>query len=795
MPWFTFLRPLSRLLLAAGVLAGGPARAQLADSLAAQLRRYDQRSLTEELFVHLDRPAYAAGETMWLKAYAVDGTFHRPLALSKVAYVEVLDAQRHPVAQTQLALPDATGHGSLVLPPALASGRYLLRAYTSWMQNFGPDFYFESPVVIVNTFTPSGGAGGVGPAPAPDVQFFPEGGQLVQGLPGRVGFKVLDANGRGVAATGTVTDAKGKTVATFETLKFGLGSFALAPAEAGAGYVATVRVAGGGVIKSALPAVQPQGYALRLLDAGPTGLRLLVRATGPAPPAGRVVQVLGHAGQRIVALAQGALAGGAGEFVFRKKDLPDGITHFTVFEGARPVAERLYFQVPRHPLAVVVRGGQASYGPRHRVDVQVSADQAANLSLAVYQLDSLSANQPADISAYLLLAADLKGTIEEPNYYLRDTSDVGRTAADNLMLTQGWSRFRWRDVLAGAYPPLPHLAEASGPLVRARLTTAAGAPAGGVGTYLTLPNRAGRFYYARTQPDGVALFEPIGLAGLQKMVLQSDPKDGGPYELSLLSPYSTQFTAGQLPTWVPTPALLPSLTERHLQAQVQQVFTDNTPYRVPALDSASVYGKVSEQYRLDDYTRFKVMEEVMREYVPGVLVRKRKDGFHFLNLNRTRQLIFDNDPLVLLDGVPIFNTNDIMAFDPLKIKRLNVVTSRYFQGSQAYDGVVSYATYKGDLGGFTLDPHALLEEYEGPQGEREFYAPRYETAAQQQSRLADLRNLLYWQPELTAGPGQAQALSFYTSDQAGRYLVVAQGLAADGRMGSTSLVLEVKPAL
>jgi hypothetical protein len=794
MLWSTLLRPLSRLLLAAGMLAGGSAQAQHTDSLAAlarQFRQYSQHSLVEELFVHLDRPAYAAGETMWLKAYAVDGTFHRLLALSKVAYVELLDAQRHPVAQTQLALPDATGHGSLVLPPTLASGRYLVRAYTSWMQNFSPDFYFESPVLIVNTFTPSGSAEGVAKSPAYDVQFFPEGGQLVQGLPGRVGFKVLDAAGRSVAATGTVVDARGKTVATFETLKFGLGSFAFTPTEAG--YVASVRVAGGSVVKSALPMVQAQGYALRLQDGSPTELRLTVRAGGQP---GGVVQVLGHTGQRIVVSASSALAGGAGEFVFRKKDLPEGITHFTVFDGARqPVAERLYFRAPRHPLAVAVRAGRASYGPRRRVELQVTTNRAANLSLAVYQLDSLATQSPADISAYLLLAADLKGTIEEPNYYLRDTSATCRTAADNLMLTQGWSRFRWRDVLAGASPPLPHLAEANGSLVRARLTTAAGAPASGVGTYLTLPNRAGRFYYARTQADGVALFEPIGLAGLQKVVLQSDPKDGGPYELSLVSPYSTQFATLRLPAWAPTPALLPSLAVRHLQVQVQQTFTDAIPYRVPALDSASVYGRVSEQYRLDDYTRFRVMEEIMREYVPGVLVRKRKDGFHFINLNRTRQLIFENDPLVLLDGVPVFRTNDIMAFDPLKVRQLNVVTSRYFQGSQAYDGVVSYATYKGDLGGFALDPHALLEEYEGVQGEREFYAPRYETAAQQQSRLADLRNLLYWQPVLLTRPIQAQALSFYTSDLAGRYVVVVQGLAGDGHTGSATTVLEVKPAL
>ena len=100
----------------------------------------------------------------------------------------------------------------------------------------------------------------------------------------------------------------------------------------------------------------------------------------------------------------------------------------------------------------------------------------------------------------------------------------------------------------------------------------------------------------------------------------------------------------------------------------------------------------------------------------------------------------------------MFNLNQLMAFDPLKIKRLDVMASRYFLGSQLYEGVVSFATCQGDLGGFPLNPRALIEEYEGLQVPREFYAPRYETAAQQQSRLPDLRQLLYWNPDLRLPP-------------------------------------------
>ncbi len=795
-------RRLSRLLVA-GLLswvALPPAQAQVApDSLPGISRpfaRYARQALVEQLFVHLDRPAYAAGETMWLKIYAVEGTRHQPLALSKIAYVEVLNAQQQPVLQAKLALNRATGHGSFNLPADLPTGSYVVRAYTSWMRNFSPDYYFHCPVTIVNTARPAGPVARA-TAASYDVQFFPEGGQLVQSLRSRVGLRVVSPAGQGVAATGTVRDAQGQPVATFETLKFGLGSFDFTPL-AGASYTATVQLATGQAMTVPLPAAREAGYVLHLADADAGHLRLTVQAQGSALPPGQVA-VLGHAGQRIVASAHSALNGGVGEFIFDKNDLPDGITHFTLFDGAaRPSGERLYFQRPRRPLALTVRTAPASYAPRARVAVQLAADAPANASLAVYQLDSLATTIPADIGTYLALTSELKGAIEEPNYYLHDTSATGRAALDNLLLTQGWSRFRWTDVLAGRAPALPYLPELNGHFVRGRITDrVTGAPAGGITTYLASPSRAIRFYNAISQANGAVQFELHNFYGPTQLVFQTDYLRDSTYHLELFSPFSTQFALGQARPLALSPALAAALTQRHVQVQTQRAFLGRfeNPYTQPAHDTLAFYGRPDEQYLLDDYTRFPVLEEVMREYVPGVLVRKRRDGFHFLVVDKRNQLTMRDNPMVLLDGVPLFDINKIMAFNPLKIRKLDVVDGHYFHGPLTYDGVVSYTTYKGDLGGFPLPPQALLEEYEGVQGEREFFAPRYETAQQQQSRLPDFRNLLYWQPEVALAAGQPRTLTFYTSDQLGRYLVVAQGLAPDGRASSTSVVLEVKPAL
>jgi len=790
--------------LLAGALGGlaGPAQAQAPapDSLAAigrQLQRQEQQAVVEKLYVHLDRPAYAARETMWFKLYAADGTLHQPLDLSKVAYVEVLNGLHQPVLQAQVTLRGATGQGALDLPATLPTGRYLVRAYTSWMKNFDPEFYFQTPVSILNTFAASGGW-----APAPtaaqllDVQFFPEGGQLVQGVPSRVAFRVANATGQGQAATGTVHDAQGRTVATLRTLRPGLGSFELTPAAAGA-YTAVLQLASGQTVTQKLPAAAPQGYALRLSEAGPAQLRLRVVAQGVGPDAAHLALV-GHSGQR-VATAQVATPNSRGEaeFLIDKSALLPGISHFTIFNARRqPVGERLYFRRPQ-PLPLAVAPDQPRYGPRSKVTLRLAlpaASAPARVSVAVYQLDSLAADAaPAGISSVLSLTSDLRGTVEQPDYYLRDSSRAGQQALDNLLLTHGWSRFRWPDVLAGRPPALPYPPELAGPLGRGQVLTAAGAPAPGITAYLAAPSRTARFYAATSGPDGTVQFEPKNAYGPRTYVLQTDWRRDSTYRLALLSPYSARYASRPLAPLGLGPALAADLARRHVQAQLPAIYYGRyQQYRLPPADTVAFYGTPPAQYRLDDFTRFKVLDEVLREYVQGVYLRPRPDGLHIRLADGLHHALFEEDPLVVLDGVPLFNIPQLLAFDPLRLQRVAVFTNRYYYGAQDYAGLLSFSTYRGDLQDFPLDPRALLEAYDGLQGQRDFFAPRYDAAP---STLPDLRNLLHWEPDLALAAGTPRELTFFTSDQAGRYRVVVQGLAANGQAGSATATFEVKPAL
>ena len=792
------------LLLLSGWLAlAHAAAAQTAplDSLGgltAKLRQHEARDPHEKLLLHLDRPLYLSGETMWFKVYAVEGATGHPLPLSSVAYVEVLNARHQPVLQGKVALREATGQGSFLLPTGLPAGAYTVRAYTSWMRNFGPDTYFHTMVTVVNTGAASGATGK--DSATYDAQFFPEGGNLVRGLPGRVGFKITNEAGRGVAATGKVLNQRGAVVATFQTLRLGMGSFELTPGSGPDAYTAVVQLPNGQPLTRDLPRALEQGYALRLDQTDPARLRLTVTAS-PGRPA--TVSLLGHAHQHIALATHLTLVNGQASTTLERAALPEGITHFTVFTAEQqPVCERLYFRPPTRTLVLTARPDKAQYGLRDKVQLQVSAAEgptplAASLSMAVYRLDSLNQQALPALDRVLWLTSELKGTVENPDYYFTATGPEAREATDNLLLTQGWSRWRWADVLAATPPAREFLPETNGPLVRARLTRAGTqVPVPSVMTYLATPSRVVRLSNAMSNAQGLVQFELGSFNDPHEIMLQADPAQDSTSRLTVLDPFSPRYVEGGAGPVGLVPRFQADYARRHLQAQAERTFAGRHRFEfaLEKVDSLAFYGKPSEQYLLDKYTRFKVMEEVLREYVPGVLVRIRKDGFHLLVVDKTNKSVLET-PLTLLDGVPVFDANKIMALDPLKIRKLEVVDGRYYQGQAVYNGIVSFTTYKGDLEGFQLDPRVLVQQYEGVQRQREFYAPRYDTPAAQQSRLPDLRNLLYWNPNINLAGPAAQTLSFYTGDQAGRYLVVLQGLSAAGRPGSTSFVMEVKPTL
>jgi hypothetical protein len=193
------------------------------------------------------------------------------------------------------------------------------------------------------------------------------------------------------------------------------------------------------------------------------------------------------------------------------------------------------------------------------------------------------------------------------------------------------------------------------------------------------------------------------------------------------------------------------------------------------------FPKTDYTYLLDDYTRFPTMEEVLREYVVGVLVQKKGNNYRFESVSRDKFGIATvHQPVVLIDGIPV-SANAAIKLDPLKVKRLDILTRSYYYGTAVFDGIISFQTYDGKLGEMNLDPGVIPVEYPGVQLARIPVFPEYNTAQKKSSRLPDFRTTLYWNPSISKTSNGNISFEFYTSDMKGKYLVVVEGMNREGK--------------
>ncbi len=767
------------------------------DSLQKKFNTYRIQTASEKIYVHTDQELYLTGETLWFKLYLVDASLHRPADLSKVAYLEILDKANQPVLQSKVSLQDGFGNGSLFLPASLVAGNYTFRAYTNWMKNLGADFYFQKRITIINPFKKLELEKSAKVLP-PDVQFFPEGGNLVSGLKSKVAFRAINPSGNGINFSGVVLNNHGDTITAFQPHKFGMGSFYLTP-SAGDSYQAVIQDEKGRLNIFKLPEIREAGYVIQVKDSTDKLIVVSIRSNVSLTP-GKGVHLFMHTRNMVSMAGKYYLSPGDTVVTIEKNKLQEGVSHITLFDDdLTPVCERLYFIPVRTRLSVAVQPSQREFGVRRKIGLDITTKnnnnepEVANLSIAVYRTDSLQQKSENNILSYLLLNSDLSGSIESPEYYTNSDSPEVLQSLDNVMLTHGWRRFQWKDVFAKSTRAPGYFPEYRGHIIRGKLTSPAGLPVSGVTTYLASPSINVQIYGSTSNGQGDVQYEMKDFTGSRKIVLQTNSVRDSTSRIQVLNPFSESPSALILPSFQLSPELEEELTARSIGMQVQDIFFQdkNSPLKSTTIDTTSFYGKADATYNLDDYTRFPVMEEIMREYVPGVMVRKRKDGFHFMTLDVVNKKLFDEDPMVLLDGIPVFDIDDIMEFDPLKIKKLEVLTRRIYHGVVSMPGIVSYTTYTGDLSGFTLPPKSVTLDYEGLQQQREFYSPKYETAKQRDTRLPDQRNLLHWSPTVITGKDGKQHVEFYSSDLTGTFLVVIEGLTKDGVAGSGSGTFQV----
>ena len=816
------------LVIGAGFLvAFHPSDDEFVRQLLDRFRAYNEQRPTEKVYLHTDRETYLTGETIWMKGYLFNGTNHVADTVSRVLYVDVVDPIARKIRlRMQLRATDGYAPGQLSLPDSMPAGTYQLRAYTNFMRNEPEGYFFTKTLTVLR---PGGQAptGSMAQTPAPrppDVQFLPEGGQLVRGLDGRVAFKAVSVSGRYTDVSGFVLDAQKDTVAGFTSTHAGMGYFAIKP-ETGQTYTPFVRLGDGTVAPYPMPAVQAHGVVMQVDNlTNKDNIRVYLRHNKTAGPSAAgapaaAMTLVAHTRGMMVQAAKVPLAKHSSVVQLPRDWFAEGIVQLTLFDEVnKPVCERLVFVNRNEQVTVALTPAQPTYKNRQKVELTVTTTNsagkpvAANLSLSAVdaRLAPEADSNGATITSHLLLSSDLTGTIEQPGYYFDPAQKNRVQHLDLLLMTQGWRRFAWTDVLAGTIAPIKYPIE-QGLSLTGRVVRPNQKDIGGrVKLTFVLARRdstgkeAGRNFLAGesdergnyaaydldfTDTTTVLIQGTKGKAN-RDLVITLDQLLDPPVTITRVPYNPFEFRRDELAEFI-------KRTNEYLEIERQirrngEVLLESVTVRAKRYeerDSRTFYGTPDDTvkfYQNNTAWRLTVLD-VIQGRVAGVQVMG--SGFSArVQIRGAANFGGAVEPLFVLDGMPV-DLQTITSISVQDVDRVDVLkgASASIYGSRGGGGVISVLTKRGGSSNADLTkeaaPGTLVARLPGYAPRREFYAPWYNVKNEVADRRPDYRTTLFWSPVVQTGADGKATVSFYTSDAKTTLRIRAEGATPDGRPG------------
>ena len=299
---------------------------------------------------------------------------------------------------------------------------------------------------------------------------------------------------------------------------------------------------------------------------------------------------------------------------------------------------------------------------------------------------------------------------------------------------------------------------------------------------LSIPGEGIRFFAGQNTQTGDVRFFTSRISGTKEIatiLYHADEK----YNIDIQSPFVIRHTHPEpMPALRIDTACYRPLLARSVALQVFHYFSDGS-FENQNIPEPYFKMKPTWSYLLDEYTRFTTMRDVFIEFVIGARFRKRENKQEISVITR-RGYFYDYGtmPLVLLDGVPIYDHDVIYNYDPLMVERINVYYGPFVMGGFLFDGIVEMTTYRRLHQDLNLGRSSQILTYEGPQLPYRLNAPDYSQEKNHRSRMPDSRHTLLWNPDVQTNRKTSISLPFDTSDLTGDFQATVEGITKDGQI-------------
>ncbi|MFR9651966.1 MAG: hypothetical protein SNG35_08100 [Rikenellaceae bacterium] len=766
--------------------------------------------IDEKLYLQIDKPYYSAGENIWFKGYLINAITHTSLEHTNYIYVELISSSGELVDRVKVKRGAGGFSGYITTMFDLPAGGYTLRAYTKWMQNKSEELFFQKSIEVVTPIPPQEEGEGAteqsrlaqrAAAKAQKaaeaksdgkldytLQFFPEGGPLLSGVPQNIAFKAVAEDGLSIEVTGAIYDSANNEIGELKSVHKGMGLIFLSAVE-GERYYAKVSSSEGLERRFELPVVEREGAALQVAR---MNNKLFYKVNTNNPDYIKGAYVVIHTRGKIVSIDNGNLIVARS---ISEDQLFAGVSVVSLVNKDNVViSERIVFKRPNTMPTVEFESDALNYPKRKRAmitaHVSNSDGSPALGEFGVSVVDNKSVEiDPAkgDINSYFLLSSEIAGHVEDPGYYFMDnTADTNRKL-DILMLTQGWRRFDLTQVLSEE-------GVAKGKNLYEKNQTIDGEVKGFFGNSARKPN----IFVLSSKINYVDMFQldqsnkfslVVNIPDSVTYIVQAQGRGGG-------KALSLKIRQDEFP--VTKPGYYVRIERgQEQQSSVPFAFVNQSQQKfyyeggTAMLNLDAVYVEASNEE--DEEAAFFATKSTTRSELDAMIglsvetILQSTSGvkYEIDGEEGTVELYYRNNTSPMkfyLDG---FETEYSLIYNITsdQIERLDIYDATDAVMFSDSSGGVVQVTLRTDATVSSTDrPNIATVAQLGYQRSATFYQPSYDNPSTVRNAPPDYRTTVYWNGELKSDENGRILFDFFTADSSTDYTIIIEGVTDSGEM-------------
>ncbi|MDF2158751.1 TonB-dependent receptor plug domain-containing protein [Algoriphagus sp. CAU 1675] len=866
----------------------------LAQKIQSYFAKNQQEFPVEKVFLHLDKQTYTLGEDLWFSAYLVAGSEQIPSPLSQTLYVGLFDGDGLLLEQKSILVEKGRGKGDFILPAFGKPGTYRLKAFTSWMRNFGEEYFFTAEINVIDgaagsflpeikfnqirsengrtvyqseltaidnqgkalsnqslqvkvlgnqeelhqqevllnaqglasftfsipeqafksqhleiTYLENGNYPVTQKIRLPyslnlaDIQFLPEGGRWLIGKKSTMAFRAVAPDGMPLEIQGHILEDES---IQFSGNESGLGKFEITPSQSD--YRAEIKAENQSRVIS-LPEASSDGLVLQVVN-NPAASYITAFVQGSYNP--NSLLLVSQTRGIVNYMIQGALNNGVWGVRIPKENLITGINQITVLDPkGKPLLERLVFINKGDELKLEM-SQSGTLSPREKITLSFTnqfSGQAApgSFSLAILDADQADGYDPntSSIFSELLLNSDLRGNLHQAGRYFKDQEATTMEALDLVMLTHGWRRFNWTDIVQEKSPEISHFIE-RGINIEGQVTDQEDTKKGlGGGKITAMVGDGIEILTTEYGPNGRFIFRDLHYSdSAQITITAEDNRLKNFIDVEVIQPEAVLSSlTGSYPNQTSWPeGLASTYQERTL---MQRMYSDQD--KIMDLEGVTVEGQTIAQEEEEVRKIYGAGDvSINPEKIPGTvaysnvfqLIQGRVSGVQIfvsgldvsVQIRGPGSINAGTSPLFLLDNIPVdagtllqINPRDVASVDVFKDPARTAIF-----GAQGANGVIAVYTKTGSGVSVSVGG-TLVTRYGGYAVAREFYQPKYDVKSPENS-LTDKRATIYWNPILEIDESGQTQVEYYNTDVAKKQILIMEGMDAEGRLGRLVRILE-----